>query len=415
MKHPFPQPEHHQWFGLLAIAAILVGMLFSKVLVSMGMIGLAVNTVFNWGGAAVFRRFLQHKALLALSGIFLFYLLSGLYSENVDFLFRRLRLTLPLLLLPLVILSVPRFDRRIYYSLLYGFFLLVALMCLYSMGLYLKDYERVTELYKQGQVLYTPVMHIRFSLMVAYCVAIGGYLWAERFYWFFPWERWLLLGLSGFLFIFLHVLAVRSGLLALYGVLGFALMRTVVRNRQYILALAAVAALVLGVWLAVQYLPTLKNKIGYTRYSIDLFLKGENLEDLSDSHRLGSMLAGLEISRQHPWTGVGIGDILDECEAYYQQHLPALAGEKLMPHNQYLFMQAATGFFGLLYFLWATLYPLYYRAGYRNGLIVSFHLIALSSFMVEHTLETQIGLAFYLTFALLSIRFQDGSTENPQP
>ena len=412
MKHAFPQPIHHQWLGLLSISAILVGMLLSDATMSIGMIALIGNAVLNWDVGALFRRFLRNKALLGLTGIFLIYLISGLWSENTVFFLRRLRLTLPFFILPFGILSIPRFDRSAYFSLLYGFFWIMAIMCLYSLSLYVRDYEQITELYKRGQVMPTPVMHIRFSLMVAYCVAIGWYLFTERFYWRFPWERYLLLGSSAFLVVYLHVLAVRSGLLALYGVLLFFLLHAMVKYKKYSIGLVAVIGLALGVWLAFRYVPTLKNKIGYTRYSINLFLKRENLEELSDSYRLGSILAGLELGRQHPLTGVGIGDIREECDVYFQQHLPALVGQGLMPHNQYLFILAATGFPGLLYFIWATFYPLFYRRSYRNLLIAAFYIIAISSFMVEHTLETQLGLAFYLVFVLMGIRFQDEMAEN---
>ncbi len=412
MKYKFPQPIHHQWLGLLSVAAILVGMLLSDAAMSIGVIALIGNAVLNWNVGELFRRFLRHKALLGLTGVFLIYLLSGLWSENTDFLLRRLRLTLPFLTMPFGILAIPRFDRRDYFSLLYGFFWIVAIMCLYSLGLYLRDYEQITELYKRGQVMPTPVMHIRFSLMVAFCVAIGWYLFTERFYWRFPWERYLLLAMSAFLAVYLHVLAVRSGLLGLYGLLLFFLLHAIVKYRKYAIGLAAAAVLAVGVFLAFRYVPTLKNKIGYTRYSVNLFLKRENLEELSDSYRLGSLLAGLELGRQHPWTGVGIGDVRDECDVYFRQHLPALAGQGLMPHNQYLFILAVAGLPGMLYFIWISLYPLYYRRSYRNMLAAAFHIIAISSFMVEHTLETHLGLTFYLLFVLLGIRFQDEMAEN---
>lgn len=400
---------------MLSIGTILVGMLLSEAAISIGMIALIGNAVLNWGVGGLFRRFLHHKALLGLTGIFIFYLLSGLWSEDTTFLLRRLRLSLPLLILPFGMLSLPRFDRRDYYSLLYGFFWAVVVLSVYSLALYVKDYQQITELYKRGKVLPTPVMHIRFSLMVAYCVAIGWYLFTERFYWSFKWERYLLLGFTAFLLVYLHVLAVRSGLLAVYGVLLFFLLHAIVKGRRYGLGLAAVIMLVVGVWLAFRYVPTLKNKAGYTRYSINLFLKREKLEELSDSYRLGSLLAGAELGLQHPLTGIGIGDIRRECDAYFQQHLPALVGQGLMPHNQYLFMFAVTGLPGLLLLAWASLYPLYYRRSYRNVLIAAFHIIALSSFMVEHTLETQLGLAFYLAFVLMGIRFQEGQPENGKP
>jgi O-antigen ligase len=404
----------HQLLGIGSILLILAGLLFSRAMMSIGMIALLVNAVINRDIAANLRRFGRNSASLGLTGLFLLYFLSGWNSENMDWWMDRLRIKLPFLILPFAMVSIPQFKEKIYYRLLYLFFWLITLMCLYSLVLYLVDFEDITYLYREGKVMATPVMHIRFSLMAAYCVAIGWYFFQERVQLWHPAEHYWVVGAVIFMAVYLHILAVRSGLLALYGVVFYFLLVHMIRRRRYWSGL--MTALLIGgaAFLASRFIPTLKNKIYYTRYGIRLFQEKQDLYELSDSYRLGSIEAGLEIGKHHFWTGVGAGDVRAGCDEYFLAHYPSLVGLELMPHNQYIFVFAATGILGLLYFIWATFYPLFQNRAWRNQLFVAFHLIVFLSFMVEHTIETQLGTAFYILFLLLGIRFLDEkSREQP--
>jgi len=395
----------HQVPALLGIGLLLIGLLFSRAMMSIGMIVLAVNSVVNRGVAANFRTFLRRPDLLGLTGIFLLYLLSGLNSENLDYWLDRLCMKLPFLFLPFAFLSMPRFPVRTYYTLLALFFWLVVPMALYSLGQFLGNLEDITYLYREGKVMPTPVPHTRWSLMVAFAVAVGWYLFQKGFYWRFRAERYAMLAAGLLLVIYLHLLAVRSGLVALYTVLGYFLIVEVVRHRRWALALGVAAVLSLSLVLSYRYIPTLKNKIDYTIYGVRLFRQNGNMADLSDSFRLGSIEAGLTIGNRHPLAGVGIGDLRDACERFYQERYPALAGYELLPHNQYVLVYAATGGFGLLFFIAATFYPLFCRRAWRDVLFVALHLIVFLSFMVEPTAETQLGTAFYLLFLLMGMSY----------
>ncbi|MEQ8705276.1 MAG: O-antigen ligase family protein [Phaeodactylibacter sp.] len=410
---PFPQPVHHQWLGMACLIAMMVGMMTSaEALISIAFIALVVNVVLNRQLPQLWKRFLRHPALLGITGIFLMYTLSGLYSENTVYLFRRLRTSLPLLLLPFAILSLPRFGKQAYYSLLYLFFVLTLLACIAVLYQYWADYAALTALYKKGQVMPTPMRHIRFSLTVALAVAAGLYLADQRFCLRYMAERYLLIGGSIFMAAFLHLLAVRSGLLALYLMMGYALARLVLLHRKFILGMTIVIASAGLAYAAIQFIPTLQNKINYTQYTIYLLVRDGEVQELSDSQRLGSIKAGLAMAKAHPWIGEGLGDIRDAAEAYYEAHAPGLAGRKLLPHNQYVFVLGATGLLGLLYFVLATTYPLLYRSGYRDAFWTAFHLMIFSSFMVEHTLETQFGLTLYLLFALMGLRHIDAQGQD---
>lgn len=394
-----------QYYCLLACVVMLSGMIFSKVLLSIGMIGLVMNAVFDRRLPEHFRRFWANPALRNLTLVFLIFLLSGLYSSNTDWLIDRLRMKLPFLLLPFAVVAIPQFPRRIYLSLLYFFLLVITVTALYLLGWYALHFGEMTEAYSRGQVLPTPGMHIHFSMMTAFCVAIAWELFRQGFHWRYARAERVLQAASGlFLIAFLHILAVRSGLLVLYIMVVYLLVQYVLSEKRYLTGLAIVLLLIAGVSTAYLCVPSLRNKVDYTLYNLHMIRQGENLSVLSDSYRVANIEAGLAIGNTHPLTGVGIGDIRDETEAYLEVHYPELAGPGYMPQSQYVLTYAATGIFGLVIFIFATTYPLWYRHSWRWPLFTAFHLLAFTGFAIEQTLETQVGAAIYVVFAVLAIR-----------
>ncbi len=397
----------HQFIGVLAFLFIMAGMVVSEAMMSMGMIGLTASAVFNNQFRSNFRHFMRHQALVALTCVFLVYFISGLWSENLGWWVDRLRMKLPFLLVPFAVVAIPRFGRDLYLGLLYAYLIWIALAALHSLLLYALDYEAITYAYREGRVLPTPVQHVRFSLMVAFSIAIGGYLLRERWVWKFKWERKLIVALTVFLVIYLHILAVRSGLLALYAILFYYAILQVVERRKYLAAVLITASIALAGGIAYRYVPSFQNRINYTLYTLRMFEKQDQISELSDARRIGSLYAAVNIMKVHPLVGVGVGDIRDATDDYLKQHYPDLAGFQLMPHNQFLLVGAATGITGLLVFTWGMVWPWWYRRAWRDPLFTAFHLLVFSSFLVEHTLETQLGTAFYILFALMALRHFD--------
>jgi len=252
---------------------------------------------------------------------------------------------------------------------------------------------------------------LKTSGLIAACASSNWML--KDFYLKYAVEKKIMIVLMVFLVVFLHVLAVRSGLMAFYLLVLFWVFYFIFKSKKYLLGvLLFVGAALFGI-IGSQQIPTLKNKISYMRYSIDLFLKNENIRDLSDSRRLASIQAGLEIGKENPLIGIGIGDIHSETDRYLQENYPALANLDLLPHNQFILYFAATGLIGLCCFVVASFFPLFSKNAFQDFFFVSHHIIYLSSYMVEHTLETQIGTTSYLLFLLLAIRnfdFRNGQT-----
>ena len=107
--------------------------------------------------------------------------------------------------------------------------------------------------------------------------------------------------------------------------------------------------------------------------------------------------------RAHPVLGVSKIRLDDAMAAEYSYMFPAIAHDHyLLPHNQFIFNLAAYGLVGLAVFLLGFYYPLWAAIRRRNILLLLMYLIVSISFLVEYTLESQIGVLTGLFFILLA-------------
>ncbi|HEB62686.1 MAG TPA: O-antigen ligase domain-containing protein [Bacteroidetes bacterium] len=418
---------NRQNWSMFSLIVMIAGLLFSKFLITLSFVFLLAQAVINPDVISLLKNYLKQPAFMAITAIFFIYIFSVPYSEDLNYALERIRIKLPFLLLPFAFFAIPKMNDKVYFRLVYFFFWLMATICLVLVTIYLYDINYYTELYKKGQIFPTPIQHIRFSLLVCVAISIGVYLLIQSggdsksppdlrlendlrsppdlpFLTSNKLEQKIVLALILFMIVFLHVLAVRSGLLALYLLFIFFIIYYILKTKKYLVGGVLFFGIVLFGIIGSQYIPTLKNKISYMRYSVDLFFKNENIRELSDSRRLASIQAGWALGKAHPILGIGVGDIRKETNEYLEKNYPSLANLGLLPHNQYVFYFAVTGLLGLGLFLVLTCFPLFYKKAYLDLFFVSHHIIYFSSFLVEHTLETQIGTTSYLLFLLLGMR-----------
>ena len=135
------------------------------------------------------------------------------------------------------------------------------------------------------------------------------------------------------------------------------------------------------------------------KYDYYMYNKGEG-ELYADSGRLVSIKVGLDIARRYPWFGVGAGNLKAEVKRVFAEDYPGFE-EAHMPHNQFLFVAAGSGIIGLLIFLFAFFFPLFYKKNYRHTLFLGFYSIIFVAFMIEHSIENSIGVGFYVFFLSL--------------
>jgi len=389
---------------LLAIS----GLPLSRAMISTGMGLIILQAFLHPQPLHCLRAFLRNKSFLFPTLVFFIFLISGLWSDNLAYFAGKMQVKLPFLLLPYAFFTAPQMTKRKVHSFLAFFLLLISVLSLLTLINYALHYQEVTASYLKAKTLQVPFNHIRFSLMLSFSALTAFYLYREKVKLLVKWEPRFYLALSIFLFVFLHILSVRSGLLSFY--LGAAWMLLLhIRQSRNRKKASLLLLLLLGIpVLAYFTVPTFHNKIEYMHHDLEQYRSGDEISRFSDSRRLSSWEAGIAVGNHSPLTGVGYGDFRDEVYRYYAREMPSFDPDTyIIPHNQLILTYAATGLFGLLLFIVFLLYPVFRRKAYRFYPFALINIIIWSSFMVESTLEIQIGTAFFLLFFLLTLKAQE--------
>ena len=340
---------------------------------------------------------------------FFLVLLTGIYSSDWDYLLERLRIKLPFLVLPFAFLSMPKLKKKECYAIFYFLLIIMSAVCVHVGMNYLADYDRINDIIGRGQPMPTPSNHIRFSLTLAMTIIGGLALMRDKFYFSSPSEKWLIRVLTLFLFVFIHVLSVRSGILALYLGLFVVGIHHAFATRRYWLAFAVAGALVALPFMAYHTIPSFQEKINYARWDFLQYQQDQGGQ-YSDSERITSLKVGWEIAQENLIFGIGAGDLKSAVKELYATKYAGQYSYR-MPHNQFLSILGGTGVLGLLLFLSAFLYPLFYKKNYSNALFLALHAIIFMSFMMENTIENNFGISLYLFFLLIGVNYLNKSAK----
>ncbi len=351
-------------------------------------------------------RFRSYRPWLAITLFFFIVLVSALWSSDYSYTLERLRIKLPFLVLPFAFASMPPLKRKELLTILYFVVVMMFCLSLYVFIDFVVNYDECMDLLSKGGHLPTPSNHIRFSLTLALAILAGLVLFFEKFYLRANAERWVLGLMTLFLFGFIHLLSVRSGIVAMYLGLFILVVHWVFAKKKYLLGLAGLAVLLGLPFVAYYTIPTFKLKMDYARWDYLQFKQGQGA-GYPDSERLTSMQAGLDIFMEHPVLGVGAGDLKAHMQHYYEKELAGKYNFR-MPHNQFVTVMAGTGILGLLAFLLAFFTPLFFRCNFKQPLFVAFHAVIFLSFLMENTLENNFGVSLYLFFLLTGLSYLQG-------
>ncbi len=114
--------------------------------------------------------------------------------------------------------------------------------------------------------------------------------------------------------------------------------------------------------------------------------------------------AALAIAADNFWIGVGTGDLEGALINQYVKMKSELKQQyRFHAHNQFLAILITFGIFGLLWFLFALLYPPFKTKAFGDYFFVVFFFIIMASMVSDDTLETQAGatlFAFFYSFLI---------------
>lgn len=148
--------------------------------------------------------------------------------------------------------------------------------------------------------------------------------------------------------------------------------------------------------------PGLRARLSSTLFEYNLYRRYNNPNGGSLSQRIEFTKASFHIIGQHPWFGVGTGDVPQAFAQTYDEIQSPLKEEfRFRAHNQYLAIAVAFGLVGLAFFLFVLLYPWFASKRNHTYLYMVFLVIILLSMFPEDTLETQAGATLFAFFVSL--------------
>ena len=371
----------------------------------MGVIALGVLVLIDHKQLRIFKAYLKNPLALTITAFFFIHLLSGLWSEDLDYWVGRSRVKLPFLVLPIALIATLPFNNFKRLSIYYVFILNLLVISMVIMFDALSSADGLSGLYSRGQTISTPIPHIRFSLLTAFASILAFHLADSGQVIRYKWERWVMLVAGLGLAIFIHVLAVRSGLICFYLVAGLLVMVRMFSMKRKVFGIIFLGMIILAPILSYQFLDSFKAKVDYFRFSMEMYYKNTDPHNYSDSRRIISIKAGIDLVKANPFLGVGAGDLLNEMEAIYHRKYREMENhfETDLIHNQYVYTWAATGIIGFLILLVLLFWPLIISVKRKNAIlfaVIAFHII---SIFVEHSLERQISVCFLLLFMTIEL------------
>jgi O-antigen ligase len=268
---------------------------------------------------------------------------------------------------------------------------------------YLLNTQVINESYMHSKVMPTEPDHIRFSIIITMAIATAVLLLVHQAV---PlmWQAWVKATIVG-LALFLHLLAVRSGEMTFYALGGLAVLWLALFKKQWRKAVLLATALVLLPIVSYLVFPTFRNRVYNTQEDVSKVQESSEGKNFSISARVYSYKAALAVWHDNKLVGVGKPNLEGEMAKRYTILYPQLTSEfYIMPHNQYLYNLAAYGTIGLFVFCLSLFYPAWWARKKHAPLLFAQYVSIALSFLVEYTLETQIGLAFVVFFLLLALQ-----------
>lgn len=380
-------------FILLLI--MMIALFFSRGILSVSIMAFVIASLFHKDILNHFRKFLSSPLLWGMSLLFFLPLLTGLWSENKTDWLDVIRIKLPLLFLPLAFAGPLLISAKKWEWLGFVFILLILGATIWSLFHYTADIAQANEGYLRSKSIRTPLEndHVRFSWLVAVAILLAS--------WFCIRESeknkllsWSLGIVGGWMIVYLHILAARTGLFSFYILILVTSGWLLWRKLKWSYGLLLLGSLLLLPLIAYFTLPTFQNRVKYIRYEFDFFKHADYRPGFNDGIRLISINAGWQLVKQKPLAGTGFGDIQAETNKWYQEHYPQMIpADRISPSSEWMIYGVGAGTIGLLAFLYVMAIPFF--IGLNHPLWWMLNLVTAFSFLFDIGLEVQFGVFIY--------------------
>ncbi len=463
-------PAFHANFQLFTILLLVVGVVCSKFLMSLGLLFGGIGFLLERDFKNYWQQLKSNRLFWLLVAFYLLHFVGLIWSKNLDYGLNDIRVKFSLFAIALIVCTRPPFTK----SQLTIFYLIFVLALFTTSLVNFTCYQ-----FFQDKINYIDIRdlslfgsHIRFGILIALGVLANYFLWNLQ-----PKMRWFWLISSLWLVFYTYYSQVLSGVISIAVVVLVLLIWELYQRRKWIIIIGTLLLLVvLNIGLVVYLSKPINQKSAFQedyvslkqewnkrakipydsldlrkqglKFTLERYLISKNLQvggdgvaklstsdiqniekgyaDINETkagimarlyglryqihhsrnpsghsllERLEYWKTALAIIKENPIIGVGTGDVNDLFLSKYKQtNSPLTEERRLRTHNTYLTEAVSFGLFGLLFFITWILYFLYQQVKFQQLAGVVFMLVAIVTFLIEDTLETQMGVTFFALF-----------------
>ena len=314
----------------------------SRALISLSPLLLLLAAALNHERALRWRAYWRNPAALLPLALYGLLLLSVFITHDLpEWRHQVFRQSL-LVVVPLAVAVAPPLPPR-YRAALAGWWLTVAtIVALATLAYFLRHRAELEESISRSKTLtaITGIGHIYFGVMLALATLYGLHISSTAANAPNPAaRRWRLAagGAAVVCALTMHVLAYRTGLVALYGALAVTVVRTLIGQRRIVLG-ALMLLILVGTPVTAYYaLPSVERRVMQTQDDLHRFRSGQDINEYSLSQRLAAWYTAGVLVREHWLLGVGQADVRRAMDEQYAREDFGLRPEnRILPHNQYL-------------------------------------------------------------------------------
>lgn len=383
------------YFILLCLLAISLPfpMLLNNILI------IVITAVWLTGGnfAVRFKRLNEYKIYLLFLSLFLLLFWGLAFTHNMNEASFRIEKSLPLLLLPLVILTSETLNHDQLIFLLKCFIGACFASMIYCIGMAvyknsLINYGFELNFFTIELTFPMDIAHVYYGMYLAFANFGMAYIYIHR-----KRQYNIILVALPLIFSLMFMLAItaKMALIALVLISLLIVALTINFKKDFFKVLAAGIVLLAIILISFKYVKHVKNRFveGF-HYS---FSSIENTDKNYSSTRMAPLKCALELIQEHWLTGVGTGDTEDAMTSCYNRNdLGKLTHYN--SHNQYLGFWITFGILGVLILLACFFSPLYLTFRKHQYLYMSFLLLFIICNLSENILERNKGIVFYAFF-----------------
>ena len=212
MLNRFFGKNTHSYLLTFGLCMLAFGVPINKIVMSLAMMFLSLNFLLEGEYKSKWQKLISNKSFLLIASFFILHFVGVLWSNNLEYAWNDIRVKLPLLVIPLIIVAKPPENLKHINYILIAFLASTFISSIINVVFYegwigAREYDNIRGLSLFGS-------HIRYSIIITMSIGVLISFLKQRKY------RWIIIGLILWFMFYTFYSQVLSGVITLFALLS---------------------------------------------------------------------------------------------------------------------------------------------------------------------------------------------------